>query len=271
MPLTLRRTDRKTMAVEASVIKPESLQTLSPAQVERIELPCGNESIPLAELFDMEGNLSDGHLILEGDLTHLHGLAAGMGSGKLTLRGDVGSRLATGMTGGEVVAHGSVGPWAGAEMKGGLLRISGDAGDNLGSALPGSRVGMRDGVILVGGSVGSEAGLAMRRGLISIQGETGPLLGRSMVAGSIFAFGRLGPLAGLGVKRGTIASFGGMMELLPTYAPSGRSRPPFLTLYLRQLAAWGIDLPEGVFSGRFDRYNGDLAGLGQGELLVWRN
>jgi formylmethanofuran dehydrogenase subunit C len=132
---------------------------------------------------------------------------------------------------------------------------------------------MTEGVILVGGSAGDDAGIARRRGLIAVRGGVGVGAGRWMIAGSLFAFGPVGPFAGMGMRRGTIALFGqsdpSRPGLLPTFGASGRDRPPFLTLYLKQLAAWGFDVPPAVFSGSLARYNGDRADRGQGEILVW--
>jgi formylmethanofuran dehydrogenase subunit C len=273
MPLTLRWKDATALPVEAETLCPERLAGLSVADIARQRLPLGNTSVELRDLFAIDGDLNDEHVIFEGNLRPVRGIGAGMTSGRLTVRGDVGPRLGLGMSGGELTVEGSAGVWAGAEMTGGTLRISGDAGDGLGSALPGSRIGMRDGVILVGGSVGDETGLSMRRGLIAVGGRAGIGLGRAMVAGSIFAFGPVGSLAGMGMKRGTLALFGlerpDDPDLLPTFAPAGRDRSPFLTIYLRQLRAWGFAVPDAVFSGTVSRYNGDRADGGQGEVLVW--
>lgn len=268
MPLTLQWLGRTTLPVEASSIQPASFNGRSLAEIARIPIPVGNAQVPLAELFDIAGDGSDSVVILEGDLSHLNGIGTGMTSGHLVVRGSLGARVGSQMSGGEIDVSGSVGPWAGAEMRGGILRILGDAGDNLGSALPGSRVGMREGLILVSGSVGIDAGLAMRRGWIVIGGDSGEAVGRGLVAGSIFVFGKLGRLAGVGMKRGTIVGFGGGEAIAPTFAPSGRWRPHFLNIYLKELATQKFDFSPDVFSGQFDRYNGDLAGRGQGEILA---
>jgi formylmethanofuran dehydrogenase subunit C len=273
MPLILTWLDPTRLPIEADALRPEALAGLAAAEVARLRLPLGNTSAEVGELFRVEGSADDGHLILEGNLRPVRAIGAGMASGRITVRGDVGPRLGLGMAGGEIAVEGSVGVWAGAEMTGGMIRIAGDAGDGLGSALPGSRVGMREGVILVGGSVGEDVGLAIRRGMIAIKGGAGIGLGRSMIAGSVFAFGPVGDLAGMGMKRGTIALFGQADPddpgLLPTFAPSGRDRPTFLTIYLKQLRAWGFPMPDPVFSGTLARYNGDRADRGRGEILVW--
>ncbi|HEV3165401.1 MAG TPA: formylmethanofuran dehydrogenase subunit C [Isosphaeraceae bacterium] len=273
MPLVLRWRSATTQTVEAEALRPDALAAHPTADIARLTLPVGSGSAELGELFHVEGDSSDGCVQVEGDLRRVHRLGAGMAAGTLMVRGDVGAHVGAGMIGGTLDVTGSAGPWAGAEMQGGLLRIQGSAGDGLGSAYAGSRRGMREGVILVEGSAGSDVGLAMRRGLIALAGRAGDGLGRAMIAGSIFTFGPVGRFPGMGMKRGTLALFGldrpEPPPLLPTFLPSCRNRPPFLTIYLRQLSAWGFPVPQGAFSGSFQRYNGDLIDHGQGEVLVW--
>lgn len=267
MPLTLRWRDATRLPVEAQTLRPDG-----PAPLPSAHIPYGNGTAELGDLFQIEGDGGDGHLILEGDLRSLRSVGQGMASGRLTIQGDVGPGLGMQMSGGLIEVDGTVGDWAGAEMRGGRLYVRGSAGRFLGSALPGSRLGMRDGVILVEGDVGDDAGLAMRRGLIAVSGAMGDDLGHGLVAGSIFAFGAVGARAGAGMKRGTLALFGlgdTLPGLPPGFVPSGRYRPPFLTIYLRQLAAWGFPVPASAFTGEPERYNGDLVVKGQGEALVW--
>ena len=106
---------------------------------------------------------------------------------------------------------------------------------------------MRDGVILVDGSTGDDAGLQMRRGLIAIRGDTGGGLGRSMIAGTAIVLGSVGRRIGAGMKRGTLVMplLPGPPEahLLPTFSLAGRFELPFLTVYFRQLEAWGFSVP----------------------------
>ncbi|WP_406697029.1 formylmethanofuran dehydrogenase subunit C [Singulisphaera sp. Ch08] len=272
MALNLRWRATTSLTVEAEGLAPETLSSMSAAEVRRRKVSLGNSEVELGELFEIEGSAEDGHLTLEGDLRQVDRLGEGMSTGTLTIRGDVGAELGAEMTGGRIDVDGHVGDWAGAEMRGGVLRIRGGAGRSLGSAYPGSRLGMRDGIILVEGTIGDDAGLAMRRGLIAVTGSAGEGLGRGMIAGSIFAFGPVGGFPGAGMKRGTLAFFAGEdvseRRLLPTFAPSGRSRPPFLSVYLRQLRTWGFPVPDTAFSGPLERYNGDLAERGQGEIWV---
>jgi formylmethanofuran dehydrogenase subunit C len=109
----------------------------------------------------------------------------------------------------------------------------------------------------------------MRRGLIAIGGGVGDDFGKGLIAGSAFAFGQVGRHPGAGMKRGTIGLFGpGPVDILSTFASTGRYRFPFLTIYLRRLKEWGFPVPPEVFSRELERYNGDLVEGGQGEILM---
>jgi formylmethanofuran dehydrogenase subunit C len=271
MPLTLTWKGPIGRPVDGDDLRPETLG--APAtDVARLAVPAGNSTVELGDLFRIEGDGGDGHLIFEGDLRPVRGLASGMASGRVEVRGDAGPRLGSGMLGGSIEVEGSAGTWAGAEIRGGLIRVRGDAGDLLGASLPGSRLGMRDGMILVDGDAGDDVGLAMRRGLIAVRGRAGEGVGRGMIAGSIFTFGEVGGGAGSGMKRGTLAFLGiddsGEFELSPGFEPSGTFRPHFLSIYLQKLRALGFDVPGAAFAATIRRYNGDRIERGQGEVLV---
>ncbi len=267
--MILRWLDRTTLPVEMDRFTPEALLGLSTQVVSKAAIRVGNSDAELGDLFSIHPE-GDGVLTLEGDLRPVRGIGRGMEQGTLVVRGRVGSHLGARMIGGVIEVHGDVDDYAGAEMRGGLLRIVGNAGNGLGAAYPGSRLGMREGVILVEGNVGDEAGRKMRRGLIAVSGDSGEAFGKGLIAGSLFAFGRLGRNPGLGMKRGTIVALGSEPpELLPTFVASGRYRFPFLTIYLKRLAAWGFRVPAEMFSAEMGRYNGDLADGGHGEILVW--
>ncbi len=272
MPLVLKWRGATVLPVDGSGLSPESCRDRAPDEVKRRRLPLGNTSVELGELFQVAGTKGDEELVVEGDVRRVHDLGCRMGLGLLRVHGDAGPQLGAGMTGGTIIVTGSVGDWAGAEMGGGKLSIRGDAGAFLGAAYPGSRRGMREGVILVDGSVGDDAGLQMRRGLIAIRGSAGGGVGRSMIAGTIVVLGPAGPRLGAGMKRGTLVLPGleGPPEehILPTFAYAGRFPCPFLAIYCRQLAAWGFAVPAQVPLATLDRYNGDLATGGRGEILA---
>ena len=249
-------------------LTPEAFLGRAPDEVARSIVRIGNQDAELGDVFSVDRDGSE-TLTLEGDLRHVRGIGRGMERGTLVVRGLAGPYLGAGMSGGEIEVHGDADDWAGAEMRGGLLRVLGNAGRFVGASYPGSRLGMRDGVILVAGDVGDEAGRRMRRGLIAVGGAAGEGFGRGLIAGSLFAFGTLGRFAGLGMKRGTIAALGAEpVDVLPSFALTGRYRFPFLAVYLRRLAAWGFRVPPEVLSAELGRYNGDLADGGQGEILV---
>ena len=112
----------------------------------------------------------------------------------------------------------------------------------------------------------------MRRGLIAVGGSVGPLLGRGMIAGTVFVKGAVGASPGLGMKRGTLVLPGldgdAAALLTPTFARAGEFTFPYLKIYQDHLEALGFLLPSAMSSARFERYNGDLAEGGMGEILA---
>jgi formylmethanofuran dehydrogenase subunit C len=264
--------DKTTLPVDAAGLTPRALLGRSELDVAKLPVRVGNREAEVGDVFSVEPvEWGSGNAVLafEGDLRHVRNIGRGLDAGWIHVQGHAGAFLGAGMSGGLIEVDGNAGDWAGAEMRGGNLAIAGHAGNGLGAGLPGSRIGMRDGVILVGGSVGEDAGRRMRRGLIAVSGAAGDGFGNHVIAGSLFAFGPVGKYVGLGMKRGSIALLGGSeVELLPTFAPTGRYRFPWLTIYLRRLASWGVAVPASMFSAAFERYNGDLAEGGQGEILV---
>lgn len=255
--------------LDGSGLRPDALAGLSPDDVRRVRIPRGRETVELGELFAIDGDLADGHLVLDRGTPPIRGVGAGMASGRLTIAGDAGPRLGLGMTGGQIEVGGSVAVWAGAEMRGGTIRVRGSAGDSLGSALPGSRVGMRGGSILVDGDIGDGAGLAMRRGLIAVAGRAGDDLGHGLVAGTIVAFGPVGRRPGAAMKRGSLLLLGETTAGLPPgFRFAAIQSPPYATICLRGLAERGFPAAGAGVPRSYRRYNGDVVEGGQGEILV---
>jgi formylmethanofuran dehydrogenase subunit C len=241
LALTLRYNIDTSVPVDVERISPDRLREKPLAEIERLEIHHGNRRIPLAELFTVSGDSSDGQLEYEGDVGGVHCIGHGMTGGMIRVMGDAGRHLGAGMTGGTIRVEGHAGDWAGAEMHGGLIQIRGDAGDMVGAAYRGSRRGMTDGTILVGGNVGDEVGAGMRRGMVAVGGSCGDAAGFNMIAGSILVFGDCGIRIGAGMKRGTIGLFGnGPFRRLPTFRPAGTFRPLFLRLILRELKRLGF-------------------------------
>jgi formylmethanofuran dehydrogenase subunit C len=268
--LRLRYRGTTTIPVEAECLTPDHLAGKSAAEIAALPVQHGNAPAPLGDFFNVEGDSSDKEILIEGDCSRVKLVGAGMASGRLTVRGDVGMHVGAEMAGGELHVHGRAGDWAGAEMRGGRLHVRGDAGHLVGAAYRGGRFGMRGGVILIEGNAGNEVGSAMRRGLIAVGGDAGDFAGVSMIAGSLFVFGRPGQRPGAGMKRGTLAACGGEPALLPTFRRDCDYRPAFVRLYLRQLRDWGFPVRGELFGGSWRRYSGDLVALGKGEILHWR-
>ncbi len=254
---------------------PDRLQMLSHDQILRLKLQAGSTKVEIGEAWNVEGDAEDGCVVIEGGCENARLLASGMKSGKLVVQGHLGDHALARMSGGAIEIEGPVGDWLGAEMTGGVVKVRGTVGEYAGSAYPGSRLGMKDGAIFVEGSCGDNLGVKMRSGLIAIASSAGECVGRSMIAGSIFVFGSIGNRIGLGMKRGSIVLLGAHEQardcLLPTFTPSGSFRPHFLKIYLDFIGQNGFACPGDFVGGSIERYNGDLADSGKGEVLVWSN
>ncbi len=253
--------------LEADVITPDNFRGKSEADIAALPIIYGNERVSLGDFFQVHGDGS-AEIVLNGDLSRVKNIGAGMALGSITINGDAGMHLGSGMRGGEINASGNVGDWTGAEMTGGKIHVRGNAGHGLGGAYRGSRYGMNRGLIVVEGGAGNEVGAAMRRGLIVVKGDVGDFAGDFMIAGSIVVFGKLGIRAGAGSLRGTIVTFQ-PAELLPTYRYDCSYTPDFLSLVFQDLRRNGVAVPSGRAGGCFRRYSGDFNRLGKGEILVY--
>jgi formylmethanofuran dehydrogenase subunit C len=262
--LTLR--EAPAAPVRADALAPDRLGGLTRAEVERLEAWHGNRRASVGELFAVSGP-GQQDVRVEGDLTRIAGLGAGMAGGRLTLAGDAGPHVGAGMRDGELVVEGGAGDWAGANMRGGRLVVRGSAGRRLGGAYAGARAGMRGGEILVHGDAGEEAGAGLRRGLIAVAGQVGPAAGLRALAGTIVALGALGAHPGPGMRRASIVAMA-PTGLLPTYARACTYRPPYLRLCLRRLRALGLPVTDEQIEGRYTRWSGDGLELMRGEILI---
>ncbi len=261
-------TDR--IAVDLAGVTPESLAALSLDAIRRTSVLHGNRSEELGALFTIEGDAGDMEWQLNGDFSAVHGVGAGMSTGRIVFEGPVGRHAGAQMRGGRLEVQGNAGDWLGAEMRGGLIRVHGSAGDHAGSAYIGSPRGMTGGAILVDGDAGDSVAERMRRGLVAVAGNVGDRLGARMLAGTILVFGRCGALCGAGMRRGTIAVLGPEPPtLLPTFRLACRTSLPMLRLAAAELrrALFAVDrLPR--LQLPVDLHHGDILDLGRGEVLV---
>ena len=193
-------------------------------------------------------------LTVVGDLRSVRGLGQGMTRGHLVVKGDAGPQLGAEMTGGRIDVLGDVGDWAGAEMRGRdhtcvrrrrLLPGRGVSWKPAGDARrnhPGGRE--RRGGRWPSDAPGADRGpgRCRRRAWAEPDRRDDPR-----------ASGAVGRRVGAGMKRGTLIlpRLPGDPDalLLPTFAPAGRFRMPFLRLYTNQLNEWGFAVPRLVSSG----------------------
>jgi formylmethanofuran dehydrogenase subunit C len=254
--------------LDADAIAPDRFAALGAQEISALRLWDGRNSIALGDVFSVNGERSQ-TVVLDGDLTKLHGVGSMMSSGTLEITGSIGNSVGARMRGGAIRVQGSAGDDAGSAMAGGSLVVAGSAGDRAGGALPGASKGMSGGDIIVRGSVGREAGARMRRGILYCA-TAGTGAGLGMIAGNIIVAGAIGDGAGAGNKRGSIVALGGM-RVPPTYAYACTYRPPHLSLMLLFLRArYAISVDDAHLRGLYRRYSGDLAEIGKGEILEWQ-
>src|SRR5829696_3843703 len=161
MTLTLTMRQEPVVPLEAEALCPDRLADASREEIAALPVWHGNERTRVGEFFAVSGSGED--VRLEGDLSRLKLVGAGMTAGRLTVAGDVGMHVGAGMRGGELRVEGDAGDWAGAGMRGGTLVVRGTAGSRLGGVYPGEPVGMRGGEIVVHGNAGAHTGAGLRR------------------------------------------------------------------------------------------------------------
>jgi formylmethanofuran dehydrogenase subunit C len=235
--------------LEVDGVTGDRFATLDEREIAALPVSMRSQAATLGDFFDVRGGRSS-DVRIEGDLSRVH-------------------RLAAGMSGGRVHVVGSVGDEAGLAMTGGVLRIDGDAGDRLGAALPGASKGMSGGEIIVSGSAGADAATRARRGLVVVGGGCGTDAARAMVAGTLVVFGRTGARPGRGSKRGSIIALGGI-DVPDTYWLACTYHPPYVRLLLTYLRRQhGLTIDDQLLDGRYRRHCGDAGNPGRGEILEW--
>ena len=156
--LSLRVPIEAETRLEVEGVAADRFAALSSAEIARLPAWLGRREAKLGDFFDVQGERS-ARVRIEGMLTHVDGLAAGMSGGELIVAGDVGGRLGVGMTGGEIIVRGSAGAGAGARVRRGLVVVTGDVGGDAGR-------GMIAGTLVVFGRTGADPGQSLKRGTI---------------------------------------------------------------------------------------------------------
>jgi formylmethanofuran dehydrogenase subunit C len=267
MPITIRLKRQPTVPLEAEVLSPDTIASLSHAEIRALTVFHGKRQLPLGEFFDIDGERDD-ELEIHGDLNKVRWIGRGMSRGRVTVHGPVGMHLGAYMKGGRIEVFGNAGDWLGAEMKNGLIQVHGNAGGQIGAAYRGSLAGMKNGVILVDGSAGLEAGMRMRRGTIVLGGPARDFAGLQMKGGTIILLAGAEIRTGAWMNRGTIVSLQ-PLQLMPTFTRAVDFNPTFVNLLARYLSPFGVRLPYAQSEGRYRLYAGDLSVPGKGEILVW--
>ncbi|MFM9914477.1 MAG: formylmethanofuran dehydrogenase subunit C [Rhizobacter sp.] len=270
--ITLTLKQAPALRVDLRGIVPTVLAALVVADVERLTVTHGTQTLPLAELFGVaraESNGNSDELRFVGDLARFDRVGWQMASGRVFVDGSVGDYVGGGMSAGELQVSGRAGALAACEMSGGLLTVAGDVGDFAASTLPGSMDGMRGGTFIVNGNAGARFGDRMRRGTALVFGDAGDFLASRMVAGTIAVGGAAGRHVGYGMRRGSVvfAAADAAPEVANTFVPAVADALVFWQLLSRDLARHG-----GPFAGlparAIRRHLGDVAAGGKGELIV---
>jgi formylmethanofuran dehydrogenase subunit C len=264
--LTLKQAP--TVPLETEVLSPDVIAPLGNDGVRALPVFLGKRQFRVDDFFTVEGDGSE-ELELRGDLARVKWIARGMTRGRVSVVGNAGMHLGAYMKGGTIEVRGNASDWVGGEMTGGLIRVRGNAGGQIGAAYRGSPWGMSGGTILVDGSGGMEVGMRMKRGTIVIRGRVRDFAGLQMKGGTIFLLGGAEIRTGAWMVRGTIISLV-PIPLLPTFAYACTYQPTFLGFYAKQLRSLGVALPGNGQPGAYQRYTGDAAVPGKGEILVWQ-
>ena len=266
----LRLKQAPALRVDLRGVTPASLAGLSAAQIERLAVTHGMQTLALAELFAVscDGAAAAGDtLVFEGDLSRFDRIGWQLAGGQIVVDGPAGDYVGACMSGGEIVVRGHAGLLAACEMAGGTLTIAGDVGDHAASGLPGSMDGMRGGTLVVHGRAGERFADRMRRGTALVFGDVGDFLASRLVAGTVAIGGRAGAHIGYGMRRGSVVFAGAVPSVAPTFVPALAEAAVAWQLLARAIARHG-----GPFAGlparRIGRHLGDLSADGKGELIV---
>jgi len=248
------------LPIVAECINPEIFQIKGQKEIEKLEVWEGNKQKRLGDLFKIEvtkvGDAPDATVItINGDVSRVRRVGAGMKSGEIIVKGDAGMHLGEEMLGGKITVYGNVLGWAGSMMKGGTIEIHGNASDYVGAPYRGCSEGMHGGKIIVYGSVGNEAGAYMRNGTIKVYGCAGQFAGLRMREGTIYIQKDAGTRAGACMKGGKIVVGGYIESVLPSFTIEG----------IREK----VRVEEGeTATGPFYLFLGDLVEHGEGKLYI---
>ena len=268
MSLLLRQTTKQQGRIDLRGITPDRLADLELPVITQLPITVDNQQVSLSSHFTIEGTPSVELSIIPLN-NRVDGIGAGMTRGTLQVTGDAGHHTGSAMQGGKLLVKGSCGDFTGSALQGGELIVQDDVGDATGAPLAGGLRGQNGGVIHIQGNAGDRTGECQRRGLIIVEGDTGALTGYRMIAGTIYIGGCSGEQTGLNMRRGTI-----LLRQRPTQLPitlnySGALPLTIISLLMHPLLQYLTkQAPPYSASKHMDRYVGDLACKGQGEIII---
>ncbi len=266
--ITLTLKEQPSVPLEAECLSPDVMAALSQDAIRALPVFLGKRQCRLDDFFEVDGAASD-VLEIRGDAARVKWIGRGMTRGRITVQGNAGMHLGAYMKGGTIEVTGNASDWVGAEMADGVIRIRGNAGGQVGAAYRGSLRGMREGTILIEGSAGLEVGMRMRRGTIAVKGPVRDFAGLQMKGGTIILCSGAEIRTGAWMVRGTIISLK-PLKLLPTFSYACTYGPLFVRVYAQHLRrALGLAIPCDESAGGYERYSGDSAVPGKGEILIW--
>lgn len=266
--MTMLRLTLKTklqQRLDCSPLTPCKLADLSLAEIAAIPLYYGKKRLRVDEVFTISGE-NGLHIVFENSSAKLDCIGELMQSGTITIHGDAGAQLGFKMSNGSITCTGNVGDFAASAMTNGFITVHGDVGDFLGAAIIGERKGMRGGTVIVKGNAGDRLGDQMRRGLILVEGNVGNYCASRMIAGTIGVLGSIGNYSAYGMRRGTLLLLA-QPTLHATIQDCGTHTLPYLNLLLKSFQQFDTPFNQ-LTSQRVQRFVGDLAANGNGEILV---
>ncbi|MEQ1635938.1 MAG: formylmethanofuran dehydrogenase subunit C [Methylococcales bacterium] len=253
--------------VDMSPLVCQKLANLPLAEIAAITLQNGKRKPRVDELFAITGDDAQ-NIVIKNSCDKLDFIGKELDGGTISVEGDAGAYLGLGMKAGELKVTGNVGLYAACEMKKGYLEISGNVGDFLGGALPGNKMGMKGGTILIKGNAGERVGDHLRRGTILIEGNAGDYCGSRMTAGTIAVMGQTGRYLGYAMRRGTLLLWQKPV-LSASFNDCGAHTLGFLPLLFASFKKFNSKFADtGLAFNRVQRYAGDMAETGRGEILV---
>lgn len=266
LTFTLKLETKQTLDV--SPLTPDNLAEKSTAYIAAIKLQYGKSQLRVDEAFTISGDDSS-NITIKNSNSKLEYIAHGMKTGSITVEGNAGAYAGFHMKGGELHINGNVTDFAASGLAGGMMIVSGNAGDFLGAAIAGDKKGMRGGTVIIKGNAGERAGDQMRRGVMLIEGNAGSYCASRMLAGTIGVLGTVGEYVGYNMRRGTL-----LLTQTPnmhaTLKDCGTHTLPFLSLMFKSFATLPSKFAN-ITQNRVQRFAGDVANDGKGELLILQN